>query len=97
MQPNYLTSTDWLWVASFVEAMLWFTLLGIVAGLSFLVAHSMLPSLIANRELAPEVRLVQIGAYVASAVSLGVALYLLAIALGYAFAVIGRVFPRWWI
>ncbi|HEX2988446.1 MAG TPA: hypothetical protein VHS06_09775 [Chloroflexota bacterium] len=97
MQPDYLTSTDWLWVASFVEAILWFTLLGIVSGLAFLTAHSVLPSLIANRELAPETRLLQMGAYVASFISLGVALYILAIALGYAFAVIERVFPRWWI
>ncbi len=97
MEPEYLTATYWGWIASFVEAILWFTLLAIVGALSLLVAHAVVPSLIITNQLAARARLLRYGAYAASLVSFGVAFYILSVVLGYAFAIINSVFPRWWI
>ncbi len=97
MEPEFTTATDWAWIEASYGFLLWFCLLALVGALALLAAHAVLPSLIVNRQLGPQARLVQYGWYLAALVSLGVAFYFLAVALQYAWAVLGRLFPNWWI
>ncbi len=97
MLPESATTTDWNLIALSMGSLVTFTGLMLLGALVFLSAHAVVPSLVITRQLSPRARVIQIGLYLASFVTVAIALYLFGQMVIAAVAVLMRLYPRWWI
>ncbi len=95
MNPAFTTSSEWGLVAVVNNGVVIFTLLVIVAALSFVAARAMIPSLVNDYQLPPRAMLLRPVLYVVALVALVVALFSLSQALVNAITLVTQLFPNW--
>jgi hypothetical protein len=94
MDPAFIDQATWQAIVALIVASLWFTILAIGAALLLLVAHAVLPSLIATAQLPIQANWLR---PVLSLLALGVAgfgILNLVSAVGLAVAVVRDLYPR---
>lgn len=95
MNPASTTSADWSLVTIVNSSLVLFTLLVIVAALTFVAAHAIIPSLVSTYQLSSRAMLVRPAFYIFALVALLIALASLGQALTNAIVLINRLYPRW--
>ncbi|HZS02356.1 MAG TPA: hypothetical protein VFE37_26810 [Chloroflexota bacterium] len=95
MDPTVLRPEQWDQIASAMIHLYAFTGLAVTAAFAFLLAHAVLPSLIASRDAPEELGAYRRVLYPVSALALLATLYALARALLLALGVLQQFYPRW--
>jgi hypothetical protein len=97
MDPQPLSSADWLQLSRLLIYLFLFTGLGLTAALGFLLGHAVIPSLVQSHDAPASLGAMRWIAYPLSAAALVLTLYALVRALSLAGDVMQRVYPRFWI
>ena len=97
MDPQPLSSTDWVQISRLLIYLFLFTGLGLTAALGFLLGHAIIPSLVQSHDAPASLGGMRWVAYPLSAAALLLTLYALVRALTLAAEVMQRVYPRFWI
>jgi hypothetical protein len=95
MDPAELQPDQWDQVARALIYLYAFTGLALTAGLAFLLAHAVLPSLITARDVPEEVGAYRRVLYPVAALALLGTAYALGRALALAIGVLQQIYPRW--
>ena len=97
MDPNFITSADWSDIGDFLLGLLFIPGLAILFALSILVAHGIIPSLVASGHLPQDYEKARPVFYTIGLASLlGVIAYVAFVAIN-ADNSFGEVWSRWWI
>ena len=97
MDPQPLSSADWIQISRLLNYLFLFTGLALAAALALLMSHAIIPSLVQSHDAPTGLSTLRWIAYPLSAVALILALYALARGLMLASEVMQRVYPRFWI
>ena len=94
--PQFITTAAWAGVGEFLTALIVFTVLVIGFAGNLLVAHALIPSLVASEHIPSRINRIRPIFYLASLALFVGAIILLTITFGLA-GVIGDIYDRWWI
>jgi uncharacterized membrane protein len=94
--PQFITAAAWAEVGDFLTALIVFAVLVIGFAGNLLVAHALIPSLVASEHISSRANRIRPVFYLASLVLFVGAITFLTITSGLA-GVIGDIYDRWWI
>jgi hypothetical protein len=97
MDPQVVTLEQWSQISRLLIFLFLFTGLGLTSALGFLLAHAILPSLVASRDAPPALATLRLLAYPIAAAALLLTAYALVRALGLAGDLMLHIYPRLWI
>ena len=94
--PSFISDVSWAEIGNWLHALWIFFLLILVFGFSFLVAHAVIPSLVATGDLPQRFMKMRRLAYGLALVTFVVAMVFLSFAVADT-ELLGDVYDRWWI
>lgn len=96
MDPGYITTQIWSDLSVVLRFLwLWVLFIVIFAG-NMLVAHALIPSLVASEHISPRMNRLRLFFYAGAAIGLIGAIAMISVAAGWA-TVIADFYSRWWI
>jgi hypothetical protein len=95
MDPALIGSDDWQWLTRILNDLYVATGLGVTAAMAFLLAHGIIPSLVATADVAPELRGLRWLFYPIAAVALALTCFALVRVFSQSVVFLDQFYPRY--